>query len=360
MTLVFFGHFEGLFRNYLPPGTIGSRIAGFLGLIGHQGVCFFLTLSGYFVYRACFEKRDGLGAFVRRRVWRIYPPYVIMLGVYVALSIAYPPESKIPSGHADAIRYLCANVLMISSRPLITVSWTIGTLVALYTIVPCFWQYVHFERWSPAFRIALIVAAAALWFAAPRPLPMLDARVGFVLAGFGIYEALRGGAVFTRGGELPGLVILTCGYVLWYAIDKGWLSLAGVNLEHSAARYIFLAPGLFYCCGYVIACRGRIAWLLERAHLPHFGRISYSYYLCHGLTLKLAVLALRGLRPEWHTPAVFWTALPIVYACTLISGWGWFRLVETPLAALSGMLAYSKDSEPLRNRPSPLPAPASH
>ena len=79
---------------------------------------------------------------------------------------------------------------MISSRPLITVAWTIGTLLALYTLVPPFWAAVRFERWKPLYRIALILAAASIWQFVPKSIPVLDGRVAFVLVGFALYEAV--------------------------------------------------------------------------------------------------------------------------------------------------------------------------
>lgn len=331
MTLVFFGHFEALFRRYLPAGGVSLRVIEFLGVIGHQGVCFFLALSGYFVCRNYLGNPTGYTTFVLRRVRRIYPPYVTMCGVYVVLSFVFPAESKIPSG-GGAILYLAGNLLMISSRPLITVSWTIGTLLALYTLVPPFWAAVRYERWKPAYRIAFILATVAIWNSLPRSIPMLEGRVAFVLVGFALYEAVSAGARFEAGGELPGLAILGCGYLLWYASDRGWTSF--LHLPESWNHYTFLAPGLFYACGYVLQGRGRLASCLERVGLPRLGRISYSYYLCHGLILKGLHHLVVTLRPE-ASPSlvVFWAGLPIAYGCTLIAAWGWFRLVEVRLAA---------------------------
>ena len=331
MTLVFFGHFEALFRSYLPAGGASLRVIQFLGVIAHQGVCFFLVLSGYFVYKSYLDNPAGCTTFVWRRVRRIYPPYVAMCGLYVVLSFLFPAESKIPSGGA-AIQYLAGNLLMVSSRPLISVSWTIGTLLALYAIVPPFWAAVRYERWKPAYRIAFILAAVAIWNSLPKSIPMLEGRVAFVLVGFILYEAvIYAGAAFEAGGELPGLAILGCGYLLWYAADRGWTSF--LHLPESWSHYSFLAPGLFYACGYVLCCRGRLASWLEHVGLPRLGRISYSYYLCHGLILKGLHHLLVTLRPESPSLVVFWVGLPIAYGCTLTAGWVWFRLVEVRLAA---------------------------
>jgi peptidoglycan/LPS O-acetylase OafA/YrhL len=336
MTLVFFGHFEALFRSYLPAGGVSLRVIQFLGVIGHQGVCFFLVLSGYFVYKSYLDNPAGYTTFVWRRVCRIYPPYVAMCAVYVVLSLLFPGESKIPSG-SSGILYVAGNLLMISSRPLIMVSWTIGTLVALYTVVPFFWASVRYEHWKPAYRIAFIVAAVAIWNSMPKSIPMLEGRVAFVLVGFALYEAVSAGARFEARGELPGLAILGCGYLLWYAADRGWTSF--LHLPESWSHYSFLAPGLFYACGYIIQNRGRVARCLERLGLPRLGRISYSYYLCHGLILKGLHDLMVTLRPASSPSlAIFWVGLPIAYGCTLIAGWGWFRVVETRLAAFANTL----------------------
>jgi exopolysaccharide production protein ExoZ len=332
MTLVFFGHFEALFRSYLPAGGVSQRAVEFLGVIGHQGVCFFLVLSGYFVYKSYLDNPARYASFGLRRVTRIYPPYVAMCGLYVVLSLLFPAQSKIPAG-SGGLLYLASNLLMISSKPLITVAWTIGTLLALYTLVPPFWAVVRFERWKPLYRIALILAAASLWQYVPKSIPVLDGRVAFVLVGFALYEAISAGASFEAGGELPGLAILGCGYLLWYAADRGWIGF--LHLPKLWDHYTFLAPGIYYACGYVIHTRGHLAAFLERLGLPRLGRISYSYYLCHGLVLKSLQVLLVTLRPQTSPSlAVFWVGLPIAYVCTLIAGWGWFHLVETRLAAL--------------------------
>ncbi len=337
MTLVFFGHFERLFWGYLPDGGFSQRLIGFLAVIGHQGVCFFLVLSGYFVYQSYFSNPTSFSSFALRRVRRIYPPYVAMLSLYAVLSLFIHSESKIPSGW-QAILYLASNLLMISSRPMITVSWTIGTLLALYTLVPFFWKTVRYERWRPGYRIAFIMASVWIWYSVPKPIPMLDPRVAFVFVGFVLYEAVKAGAEFESSGELRGLAILGIGYVLWYAADLGWLGFTHLPLSWN--HYTFLAPGLFYACGYAIRSRGRLASFLESVGLPRLGRMSYSYYLCHGAVIKALQLLLVAFRPE-ATPSllVFWVGLPFAYVCTLAAAWAWFRLVEVRLATFTNPFA---------------------
>jgi len=179
------------------------------------------VLSGYFVYRGYLNNPTGYFSFAMRRLRRLYPPYVAMLALYLALSAVFPVESKIPPGHAFS--YLIGNLLMVSPRPMIIVSWTIGTLLALYTIVPLFWTTVRFERWQPPYRIAFILASLVIWYSVPRANPILDSRVAYLFVGFALHEAFCAGAAFEAGGEVPGLALLGFGYLLGYANDRGWM-----------------------------------------------------------------------------------------------------------------------------------------
>jgi peptidoglycan/LPS O-acetylase OafA/YrhL len=101
MTLVFFGHFEAQFRHYLPTGEISLRVIDFLAVIGHQGVCFFLVLSGYFVYQNYLDHPDGYATFAMRRALRIYPPYFAMCCLYIVLSLLFPASLR---SHPEAAR----------------------------------------------------------------------------------------------------------------------------------------------------------------------------------------------------------------------------------------------------------------
>ncbi len=345
MTLVFFGHFEVIFRRYLSSGAFSLRLVDFLGVVAHQGVCIFLTLSGYFVYRSYLDRPQNLRPFILRRVQRIYPPYLAMLAVYLFLSALYPSASRVPAGEEAAFRYIVANVLLVAHRPILIVSWTIGTLLALYTVVPWFWRTVHFERWKPAYRVCFILSAASVWFIIPHRLPMLEWRAGFVLVGFVLYEARQAGVAFTQKSELPGLLVLASGYLVWYAANRGWL-----GLELSAlwlTKYLCLSPGLFYLCGHAIAGRGRLSKWLMTAGLPRLGRIGYAYYLCHLLALRVALEVVEAIRPGlWHSTVLFWAGVPVMYVCSLFAASAWYRLVEIPLAPSGPGLQPARLHEP--------------
>lgn len=307
-------------------------------------------LSGYFVYRGYLNNPTGYFSFAMRRLRRLYPPYVAMLALYLALSAVFPVESKIPPGHAFS--YLVGNLLMVSPRPMIIVSWTIGTLLALYTIVPLFWTTVRFERWQPPYRIAFILASLVIWYSVPRANPILDSRVAYLFVGFALHEAFCAGAAFEAGGEVPGLALLGFGYLLGYANDRGWMMF--LHLPRSMNYYAYLAPGLFYVCGHILSNRGRLAACLERAGLPRLGRMSYSYYLSHGMIVKGLFFLVASLGIRSHNPAIFWVSLPIAYACTLLAAWTWFRAVEGPLA---GFLSSSRIQLPGRGiRVNPCPS----
>jgi peptidoglycan/LPS O-acetylase OafA/YrhL len=82
VTLVFFVHYEALFGGRISPGTALAGAARFLDIVGRTGVDLFFVLSGYLIYGAVMRMRQsngGYARFMRRRVERIYPTFLVML-----------------------------------------------------------------------------------------------------------------------------------------------------------------------------------------------------------------------------------------------------------------------------------------
>src|SRR5262249_12368762 len=102
---------------------------------------------------------------------------------------------------------------------------------------------------------------------------------------------------------------------------------------------------LYYVCGQVIRGSGHLASWLAGAGLPRLGRISYAYYLCHGVILKAFHALAHALLPGTsHGLVMFWAGLPISYGLTLLAGWGWFHLVAGRLANLVMALDHRTES----------------
>jgi peptidoglycan/LPS O-acetylase OafA/YrhL len=98
-----------------------------LAKIGHSGVDLFFVISGYLIYGALIRKREfSYFPFVRRRATRIYPTFLAVLGVYLALSVLLPQQSRFPQGVSASMVYLGQNLLLLpglfSIMPIMTVS----------------------------------------------------------------------------------------------------------------------------------------------------------------------------------------------------------------------------------------------
>jgi peptidoglycan/LPS O-acetylase OafA/YrhL len=61
--------------------------------------------------------------------------------------------------------------------------------------------------------------------------------------------------------------------------------------------------------------------------------MSYSYYLLHGLTLKVAFVVLSAILPASGVDAAaFWLLLPPLFLATLMSSAALFLSIERPLS----------------------------
>src|SRR5579864_3808985 len=139
MILVFWGHFERMFRDFLVPGSMSDRFVSVFGIWGHQGVSFFFVITGYFVYSKFMGYETDYAAFVKKRLCRVVPLYWFMLVLYLALSFVVPSESKLPSDAWQAIIYFGKNALFFQGfmgRPIMVVSWALTYLVLAYIGLP--------------------------------------------------------------------------------------------------------------------------------------------------------------------------------------------------------------------------------
>src|SRR6267378_426924 len=290
VTLVFFVHFEALFGGWVTPGTASARAANFLATVGHTGADLFFVLSGYLIYGAILKMREsqgGYATFMRRRVRRIYPTFLVMLAIYLALSIVLPSESKLPAGRGAALVYLIENALLLPIlfrvTPLITVSWSLSYEVFYYATIPLLVGVFGMRRWQPRTRVQWIGVAALAAF-----LP-----VAFVVV----------------TGRVPGLP----------AADPG---------RHIACA-VWLFVVLFVLTLVAFRAPGPLRELFSVAPLRWLGNMSYSYYLMHALALKGLALAFARLRPGWNPGATgHWLLLPLAFAVTLVSSAGLFAAVE--------------------------------
>ncbi len=298
------------------------------------GVPIFFVISGYCIMATLDSRRrrgsQGLGEYVSRRFWRIYPPYWIALAVSViAIWLA---ESYGNPGLFNAGRFTVPNPWEMSIEQWIgnltlTESWRpLVTEDKMANLLPNTWTLCYEEQFY-------LVAGLVLWLAPRR----IFLSLGLVtLATFVVKALSHRAGVDLFGTFLDGRwLILAAGIAVYYRINYAtrWQShlihlalLAGIAAN-------FFGPGRmldweptkdlerFAGFGFALVISLTYRWdrqLMSTKLAKIFawvGGMSYSVYLIHPLVTKgLSHELFRlGYRGPWFT------LLVVVPACLVLS-----------------------------------------
>jgi len=308
VTLVFFVHYASLAQG--TPG-IGKALAQ----AGHHGVELFFVLSGYLIYAASVSPRLQLGKFLVRRARRIYPTFLAVFGVYLALSFVFPAESKIPADPVTAALYLGANMALLPGIfpivPLITVAWSLSYEIAYYLTSPTLALLLRLRRWPARFRVAFWILVAVAGFTWARG---DNLRAVLFVSGILVYECKDLRVPAWLATVLPVAAFVAAGM--------------GVLVGPLKFAVLFVALGLL--CISVFRGEGP-ARLLSWAPLRWLGEASYSYYLIHGLVLKAIATVV---------PLPYWWMLVPAYAATIAATAVLHYAIERPFSlAVAGKTA---------------------
>ena len=326
--LVFLVHYVTLVGPWLDASPVFVSFVNSVRVIGNSGVDLFFVLSGYLIYGSLIARPQPFLRFMSRRVERIYPAFVAVFAIYVAMSFALPSESKIPGQPLVAAGYLVANFLLLPGlfpiEPLITVAWSLSYEMFYYLTIPLVIVLFRLRGRGPAWRAAFFacIAVALVSYCAARG---GHVRLVMFIAGILLHEALRSTAV-PAPPSAAALLTLVVG-------------LLGMLLPFSgSAAFALKTTGLFVA--FFVLCftcfRLPVAWLprvFTWTPLRWLGNMSYSYYLLHGLTLKAEFLALSHVLPARGYGAwFFWVLLPAAFVLTLLPTAGLFLAIERPLS----------------------------
>ncbi|MGE5488514.1 MAG: acyltransferase family protein [bacterium] len=337
MSLVFFYHYAGLFAG--PVSSWGVPLA-FLVAASRVGTDLFLVISGFGVYASVMRKPVRYTEFLRRRAFRIYPPFLFMLSVYVAASLLLPGESKLPHGALAAAAHVAGNIALIPLAfglpAIISVSWTLAFIMAFYAAIPLVVAGARLRQWKPPMRTAAVAAGAALWFSlcwdgSPY------VRAGMFLVGMLVYEvrSLLPEKLPVDRGEwwllAPAFAIAAIAGVYMLASGAGPEAL---DIAVFARRTALVAPALLAFGLVAFGAQSRTGRLCSHGLFQGLGAMSYSYYLAHGITLRAVgiLLAQFGVSTA-ASPFLFWAGMPFAYALTLAGTAALFVAVERPLIA---------------------------
>ena len=335
VALVFGVHFHALFSHYVAPGSLTFHLSALAWNIGHSGVDIFFALSGALIYEVVLRRQQPYGQFLSRRAQRIYPCFLAVFALYVAL-LFVDPASHLPPGRIHAGLFLVANALLLPGivpiEPLISVAWSLRYEFAFYILLPLLVYKLAFRQRSARSRILWMCVPALVLITAALIHPMAHKRMLMFLAGMWAYEARNSNwfrSRMTRRGEL-GVALL---FVISFPAIVACSATGGLPdiWSWSALGVLFVTD--FWVVLYVTGFDGRLKSFCSFAGLRWLGNISYSFYLVHGLTLKVLATVLAVVVPSTPYGAVlFWTILPVGFGVAFVASTVLYATVEKPLS----------------------------
>jgi peptidoglycan/LPS O-acetylase OafA/YrhL len=338
-SLVFLVHFQAAFGPLL--GAPGSRLFAtgeYMAAVGYHGVTVFFVLSGYLIYQSLFGRSLSLPRYFRRRLRRIYPPFLAMLVLYLCLAVIFDNRAKFPP--TGVATFVLQNALLLPGvfaiTPIITVAWSLSYEVCYYIAIALLVAGLRMRGWTGAMRTALmLVICAALLFA-----PGVPTRVrGFALfiPGILVYEAHRR-ADGPRPRRLPAWLVPA-----WFALALCVAPLVAAQIaEHgstfgdlgmSALTILWLSAGIVPLLNEVTVAgpESPVVSRMSSTWPRTIGVVSYSFYLVHGLTINAVAFVLRPVLETQHVipgPLLYFALLAPVYVACFFSALLLFKTVE--------------------------------
>ncbi|MEU6071318.1 MULTISPECIES: acyltransferase family protein [Streptomyces] len=315
------------------PQNSGPSWLGWL-MYGRLAVVFFLVLSGFSLAISPARRGWQLGGtarFLRRRAWRILPPYWAALALSLAVAWFVVPASHFgpPTGRTLLVYGLVLQDMFTAPTPN-GAFWSIGVEAELYL---CFPLLLLIRRRLGAVvllaGVTLLVVAHGLAAANGTPVEGMnrltpDLAPVFVagLVGAGIVAAPE------RVRSLPWhwLAALTAAPALALVVVKGSIW----TVDHYFWVDLAVVPAMTMLLAAVATGRpALLTRLLATRPVRSLGNFSYSLYLIH---LPIVMLVIRKVAPHFVSaglPTFFFTLLLAVPA-SVLGAWLFAELFEMP------------------------------
>ena len=318
------------------PQNLGPSWLGWL-LYGHLAVAVFIVVSGFSLALAPLRHggtlQGGLGRFIRRRAWRILPPYwaALVLSVVVMAAAVDPATFDGPTIARSVAVHGALLQDVVGSKTPNGAFWSIAVEWQIYFLFPL--VLLLGRRFGMATSALAACAAVVLaHFVAQlgSPAAKLDDLTPqfFALFALGVLAADLGVRARTTSARRPlavaGAAALVAFVVLAATQGSVWMvaNYFWIDLLFGLGAACLL--GLLACGGARLAQRTLGSGLGRR-----FGSFSYSIYLVHAPVLALMVTFIvrpLDLPPLVGFGALLFLGLPIILAFS----YGFHLIFEAP------------------------------
>lgn len=304
--------------------------------IGAAGVDVFFVVSGVIIWTQALRPDAAPGPFLWRRITRVAPAYWLVTLLVAATAALWPrllPEVTLSPSHlALSLGFVPHDDPAGRAFPVLAPGWTLTYEAGFYLLT-------GLSLLAPTrARLPLVLTALGacslvgfVW----TPLYELDFNPMLLQFAAGIWLARRQ----ARGLRLP----VGAG-VVFAALGVGILAL----LWLSGFQDILFRP-LLWGLPAVMIVAGALAIeparkLTPPAALIRLGDASYAVYLCHFPVIALVAAAAGAQR--------IWLFVPLAIGASLVVGFAFHRLAETPLIAAGRALPARLAA--LKGRPRPV------
>ena len=311
-------------------------------LQGSTGVTFFFVLSGYLITTLSLREesskgRFGLGSFYLRRVFRIYPLYLVVLGTYCVLILGLGMGDDRRASFVHSLPYYLAflpeQALLgwHGVEPPFAGAWSLGIEEKFYFV----WPLLGFVVLADRFRgrvVALLVAIVAFPFGG-----LLFGDIGtlvepYALLAFGCLAAV----LLHRPSTYATLQRLGDGRtfgILVGVLVVAQFTVPGITLGHP----LYVVYGVLVTLVFVglLTSRSAVAEFLSTRPLVFLGRVSYAFYLTHNF-------AINGVQGALPAGDVYQGVVAPVVALPVAIGIAWVLhvTVEKPMINLGHRIAH--------------------
>jgi exopolysaccharide production protein ExoZ len=284
----------------------------------HHGVYIFFMLSGYLIAKVLLDQNFSYFQFLRNRLVRIYPAFLLALGTCIALGFAV--GLPLPSWREFGFNLLFLNGFPpahVTGIVFNNVTWSLFYEMAFYLVFPVVLMSARYFR-LPI--LVTIVLAGILISYGPGFFGFYSEFFLFLFAG-AVAGALPIARIKATADSLHDAIVVSLYCLVTGLMTAGYLT---------ASQFVWL----FACLGFLLIAKavtgkGILARGLAWGPLVGLGRISYSFYLLHSISIALVFKLWAQLsvsRFGLEVNALYLGLLGFVGAVVL--GWASFMIAE--------------------------------
>ena len=328
------------------PGNNGPWFSDWM-VYGHLAVSVFIVVSGFSLtmspLRHGLRLPEGATGFIRRRFWRIVPPYWAAL----ALSVVLVSTGLVgtPNGGTVGIKDVAVHAALlqdaVGTTPPNGVFWSIAVEWHIYFLFPL--VLLLARRWG----IALVLLGSGALVVAQHLLAGFLPAVAWLDRFSPAYFVL-----FVAGSASACLSLRTSSsrwaLAVWAVLGAAVVAastLSGTRWMVSEYFWVDLAVGGATAGLFVGMARGGLPWvsrILASRPLAFVGQWAFSLYLVHAPVLDL--IRSRALAPVGISgAAAFWPLLLLGGTAALASAYLFFLVFERPflrIRSLAGLVEF--------------------